>query len=369
MRIAYGVMGYGRGHAMRTAAVLPNLLREHDVRVFAGVDAYQALADRFECEQIPVIGYQYGAEGRLSASLTLRRNAGLTADLLAAGPVTRRVWERIDRFAPDLVISDSEAWTHRYARSRGIPRIGFDHVGIMAFCHCRFAPEDWWRGRRDALGYRAFMGEPDRVLVSSFYPAEPRSPGVRVVGPILRESVLAARPHRGDYLLAYLNKGTHQYTTALDTVLRASGENVVVYGTGRRGRDGRLSFKAPSHEGFVRDLAGAKGVVATAGNQLLGEAIYLGKPVLALPEDVVEQRLNARAVVDLGVGAQADLARPSLTDIGGFLANLDAYAAATRRHRRDGRGEASAALKRFLHELNTGRRTEPSWFARVTGAS
>ena len=40
MRIAYGVMGYGRGHAMRTMSVLPALMAEHEVTVFAGGDAY-----------------------------------------------------------------------------------------------------------------------------------------------------------------------------------------------------------------------------------------------------------------------------------------------------------------------------------------
>ena len=36
MRIAYGVMGYGRGHAMRARAVLPSLMEEHEITVFAG---------------------------------------------------------------------------------------------------------------------------------------------------------------------------------------------------------------------------------------------------------------------------------------------------------------------------------------------
>ncbi|MBN2447789.1 MAG: hypothetical protein JXO22_13745, partial [Phycisphaerae bacterium] len=44
MRIAYGVMGYGRGHATRTAAVLPTLMRRHDVLVLGGRDAYAALS-------------------------------------------------------------------------------------------------------------------------------------------------------------------------------------------------------------------------------------------------------------------------------------------------------------------------------------
>lgn len=365
MKIAYGVMGYGRGHAMRSAAMIARLLREHDVRVFAGGDASQALHDDFDCEPLPVIGYQYGDNGRMSAPLTLTRNAGLTADLLLGGARTRAVWARMEAFAPDIVISDSETWTHRFARAHGVPRISFDHVGIMAYCHCAFDAQDRWRGLRDGLGYRLFMGEPDRVLVSSFYPAPPRRPGVEVVGPILRPAVRAARPRRGDYILAYFNKGEYQYTAAVDTVLRACGERVIVYGVPRSGRYGNVEFKAPSQDGFVRDLAGCKAVMATAGNQLLSEAVYLGKPILTMPEDVVEQRLNARAIEAMGVGARARLDRPSLRDIGAFLEQADAFAAHSRRHARDGLPQAEAALTRFMASLSS---PQPGLFARLVGA-
>lgn len=365
MRIAYGVMGYGRGHAMRSAAVLPGLMQEHEVRVFAGHDAFEALKNRFDCEKLPVIGYQYDEYGRLSTSLTMARNARLTTDLLTHGTQTREVWRRLAAFAPDLVISDSETWTHRFARHHGIPRIGFDHVGIMAFCHCEFDPKDRWRGQRDALGYRLLMGDPDRALVSSFYPARPRRAGVEVVGPILRPAVRSARPERGDYLLAYLNKGAHQYTTALDTALRACGERVIVYGIPRQGIDTNLEFKPPSEDTFINDLAGCKGVISTAGNQLLSEAIFLGKPVLTLPEDAVEQRLNAHAVANMGVGARASLSKPGLTDIGRFLERLDEFAAGCSRHRGDGLPAAEAALQRFISTLET---PQPSFFARAVGA-
>jgi len=44
LKIAYGVMGYGRGHATRVRSVLPALLERHDVTVFAGGDAVPVLA-------------------------------------------------------------------------------------------------------------------------------------------------------------------------------------------------------------------------------------------------------------------------------------------------------------------------------------
>ena len=45
----------------------------------------------------------------------------------------------------DVVISDSEAWTHQAAQRLGIPRIGFDHIGVIAYCKPHFPPELAWR--------------------------------------------------------------------------------------------------------------------------------------------------------------------------------------------------------------------------------
>ena len=44
-------------------------------------------------------------------------------------------------------------------------------------------------------------------------------------------------------------------------------------------------------------------VVSTAGNQLVGEALYLGKPVLVMPERVnFEQAINAHYLEQSGAG-------------------------------------------------------------------
>jgi uncharacterized protein (TIGR00661 family) len=368
MRIAYAVMGYGRGHAMRTAAVLPALERNHEVRVFAGRDAHEMLCTDHDSVEIPVIGYQYGPKGRICARRTLRHNAPKVADLLVAGPRTRAVWREMAQFAPDIVISDSETYSHRFARHHGIARIGFDHVGIMAFCHCDFAPGDALAGRRDGLGYRAFMGDPDRVIVSSFYPATPRHERIRTVGAILREPVRQASPSLGESVLVYLNKGAHQYNAAMEAALRACGAPVIVYGTPERGQRANLHFKAPSQNGFIADLAAAGAVVSTAGNQLLSEAIHLGKPVLALPEDAVEQRLNAEAVRRMGVGTNASLHQLTPGVLRTFLERADDYARATHAHRRDGLSEAIDLLNGDIAALGRGARNSPGPLAWLTGA-
>ena len=73
MKIAYGVHGYGRGHAARALAVLPELVRRHDLLVLAADDAYHALRVAYNVVRIPGLRYALGVGGRRSARGTIRR--------------------------------------------------------------------------------------------------------------------------------------------------------------------------------------------------------------------------------------------------------------------------------------------------------
>ena len=356
MRIAYGVMGYGRGHAMRTATVLPHLMEQHDVRVFASADAYKVLAPQFPTTEIPLFRYHYGASGRYSLRKTVARNLKPIADLLFQMDGMQALMNEFARFRPDVVISDSEAWTLRAAEAMGIPTISFDHVGVIAHCEPHFPWELRTAGLRDAMGYRYLMGQPDRILISSFYPATPKDARTRVIGPLMRDEVLGVVPTQGEHLLAYFNKGKHLFRPRVEEALRKCDRPVIVYGTDRRGQDDNLLFKAPANAEFVRDLASAKAVVGTSGNQLAGEAIHFGKPMLALPEDAFEQRLNAYMVERMGVGMRRSLARLHVRDIEDFLAMSPFMRNNMDEHHRNGRAEAQQWLDTYLAEL-AGHRT------------
>ena len=351
MRIVYGVFGHGRGHATRTAAVLPELSRRHEVQIFAGGDAYDALSTRYRIVRIPALGYGYAESGRCSDYVTLRNNVWHVLDILLRGPTFQSVQEAMQDFRPDVVISDAEPWTHHVARRLGIPRIGFDHFGIMAYCRPTIPWGDRIRSRRDVLIYRHLTGRPERVIVSSFYHAPPSRPGVAVVGPLLRDEVLKARPTRGTYLLAYFNKGEHQFTPQVQRALHEIDLPVLVYGTPRQGADGKLSFRPPSDLPFLEDMAGSRAVISTAGNQLVGEALHLGKPLLVMPEDSVEQRLNAASLARMGVGMQVRQRDFSADVIREFLGNEASYVETIRQWKRDGRREAIDTIERFLAEL------------------
>jgi uncharacterized protein (TIGR00661 family) len=133
------------------------------------------------------------------------------------------------------------------------------------------------------------------------------------------------------------------------SALAACGHPVRVYGPGIRKKEGNLEFRPTSNGGFVRDLASARALVATAGNQLLGEALYLGKPILAFPEPGnFEQEINAFYLPRTGGGEawSADRVSPKL--VRGFLSRLDWYRGAVDPGTVAGNVPAAAAIRNLL---------------------
>ena len=358
MRIAYGVHGYGRGHATRALAVLEALGARHDVKVFAGGDAHDLLGARQPVTRVPCLGLSYRA-GRRDTWQTLLDNLPALLDLASRGPGVSRVLESMRDFAPDVVICDAEPWTNAAAQRLGVPRIGFDHFGVLVHCEVALPFSDWIESWLDRLAYRWLMRWPERVLVSSFFRARPRRPGVELVGPLLGEPMRRFQPSSGEHLLVYFNQGRSQLSARMLEMLGSLGREVRLYGLGREGSEGPLTFRPGLRDGFLQDLASCRAVLSTAGNQLMGEAMAYAKPVLVVPEATVEQRLNAREIVRMGIGESlrpAQLDRPSIL---GFLSRADAYAARARELGSDGQAQAVEWLERWVQELAKHKRGAP----------
>jgi uncharacterized protein (TIGR00661 family) len=354
MRIVYSVHGYGRGHASRTLAVLPYLMARHQVLILAGGDAFATIGSEHPVVRIPTMAFAYsqGSKSRRRSNWqTFKHNLPAALDLLWHGPTFQLVRESITEFAPDVIISDAEAWSHHVGSMLGIPRISFDHIGIMAYCRPPLAGFDRITSWLDASLYRILIRRPDRVIVSSFYEAAPRNRRVRIVAALPRDAVRRMQPSTREHLLVYFNRGHEQLNDKVLAGLHDLKRPIHVYGTLRRGRAGLLEFLPPSHTPFLEDLASCCGVISTAGNQLVGEAMFLGKPVLVFPESCAEQRMNALAVERLGIGMRADFRDFSAQTITRSLDRRDEFTANIGRNVRDGLPEALAAINQALQEL------------------
>ena len=105
-----------------------------------------------------------------------------------------------------------------------------------------------------------------------------------------------------------------------------------------------LRFRPFSESAFVDDLSSARAVIAGGGFTLLGEAIYLQKPVLAVPvRGQFEQYVNARYVQKLGYGLCATTLDDPAT-IRAFEASLSRCEDRLSAYHQDGNRELLAAL-------------------------
>ena len=367
MRIAYGIHGFGRGHAMRANSVLPHLADRHELLIMAGGDAYRALQDDYRVMRIPMLGYHYNKEtGRFSNYLNLKHNLPMVLDMFWNGPTSQMIAEAIEEFEPDVVITDSEGFTHRVAERMGIPRITFDHFGVLVYCKLQMSGLDRLICAGNSFVYKTLYGEPERIVVSAFFDAPALREGVRVVGPAIRREVRETVPTRGEHLLVYINKGEHEYTPQIERALKSLSCPVVVYGVPRQGKDGNLQYKPIANLPFIQDVASSRAVFCTAGNQLCGEITYFGKPVLGMPMACLEQRINSRQLVTRGVGMEVKRDEVTANVLHEFLEREPEFAARAARYKaRDGAQEALCALEEFMAELVEGKSGKGVWAGEV----
>jgi uncharacterized protein (TIGR00661 family) len=113
-----------------------------------------------------------------------------------------------------------------------------------------------------------------------------------------------------------------------------------------------VTLKGFSEDCFVRDLASARAVLAGGGFSLMGEAVQLGKPLLAVPlKGQFEQTLNALYLAQLGYGEYHD--ELSEKRIVKFLDRAPRYAASlkTYPHRADHNRSILGALDEKIAEI------------------
>jgi UDP:flavonoid glycosyltransferase YjiC (YdhE family) len=79
--------------------------------------------------------------------------------------------------------------------------------------------------------------------------------------------------------------------------------------------------------------------------------MWLGKPMLVMPEHCVEQRMNANALVKMGLGMRVEQGALSAAHLHDFFMHHDAFAARMRQHKRDGLAESVQAMEQFIEEL------------------
>src|SRR5262249_47525844 len=124
----------------------------------------------------------------------------------------------------------------------------------------------------------------DQYLITTFFRPPIRKPDTYLFPPILRPEILAATARKGDHLLVYQTAEGHD---ELAETLAKTGLECRIYGMRRTIKEdqveGNLVYRPFSETVFIDDLATARAVIAGGGFTLMGEAVYLRKPMLSVP--------------------------------------------------------------------------------------
>lgn len=347
--------GEGRGHATRVRTITEALRGRHELTLLAPGDAYELLepayrgADDVRVQRLPGLRFAYGAKHQVAPLGTARLVARYLRSL---SQILDDVADMMRFHGADLLLTDYDPGGPRAATRAGVPYVALDHQSFFTYSDLSWLPG---RLRRRAalvksINWALYHGQ-RHTISSSFFRPEPK-PGVTdvtFVGSMLRAPIRAASPVFGEHVTAYCRRQVQENVLA---TLAAAPCPVQVFGLGERPARGSISFHPVSEDGFIASLSTARAVVASAGNQLLGEALFLGKPFLALPEvGQYEQEINVAWLERMGAGRGLDPRRLTSEVLARFLDESERYRDAVDREFAAGNDAAVAAIEAQLAAL------------------
>ncbi|MGV3539333.1 MAG: MJ1255/VC2487 family glycosyltransferase [Rufibacter sp.] len=303
MKILYGVPGEGMGHATRSKVIVTHLLAQgHDVQVVSSARAYQFLNKAFPGRVHEIKGFHIAYR---NAAVSTVNTALLTLKTAPANLKMNfnRYRELLEKFSPQVVISDFESFSFLYAKYHRLPVLSIDNMQVINRCTLDIPMLPEWKSSFQVARnvVKAKVPRAEHYLAGSFFLAEICKPNTTLVPPIIREEILRAKTSSGSHVLVY-QSSTNQ-KNLLQALQELPQETFFVYGFNKDEQHANVQLKAFSEEGFIQDLASAKAVVANGGFSLLSEAVYLHKPICSVPiPKQFEQYLNAAFVQKLGYG-------------------------------------------------------------------
>lgn len=326
--------------------------RGHEVRFCCGGTARQILQGNGEVV-IDVPALRQVMKGN---EVRFVRTIAANWDHIVGQPeIISRLADEFRDYRPDLLITDFEAFSPKAARRLGLPILSFNHQQVVTETRYALPAREWCHAATTYLAIKLIAPRhPDHILLTSFFfPPLKRPELTTLVAPIIRPAVQAVTPTRGDHVLVYYNE-TEGADYVLDTLRQVDATFTVYNFTTPDAPEQypNVTFKTPSLEGFLADLATSRAVMCTAGFTLISEALYLGKPLLVVPNrGIFEQTINAIFLERYGLGDAVMDRRLHKDDVEKFLNRLDTYEKRMQGLRRIGNNEALDCIDVVLSRL------------------
>src|SRR3989344_3889696 len=179
MRILYGVSGEGFGHSSRAKQIIPFLLKKgHELMIVTYGQAYQVLKNYLGIKILK---------------------------------------EKVERFNPDVCISDMEPIVPIIRMAYGLPLICLDNQHRLTHLKLN-VPKKYIKDYLIArYAVSKVVSRADFFIILSFVKGgiNKNRAKVRIVSPVLRDEVLRLKSKRGEFILVYLTKPNKEILKAL----------------------------------------------------------------------------------------------------------------------------------------------------------
>jgi len=315
--ILYSLSGEGSGHSSRAKEVLTHLQKQgHSLTITSYDKGIKNLSPFFKVEEIFGLHFVY-RKNKVQYAPTVWKN-------ILGFPEAVKNIEKLNHIITEkninLIITDFEPFACYVGNQKKIPVISLDNQHRLTKADIEFPKKYQLEAQTAKLVTKFMVPKAEAYLSITFFPTQPLDKTAFFFPPLLRSEVLKTHPTDGDAILVYF---TSPYKEILP-VLKSIRKKFICYGFGKVGREENITFKKPSSENFLKDLASCEAVIANSGFTLVTEALHLHKPYLGLPvQGQFEQILNAYYIDKLGYGRYYD--ELDRDKIEAFLYNLDVF--------------------------------------------
>ena len=325
MRILFSVNGIGWGQATRSIAVAKEL--DAKIKFVSWGEGYKFLKKYMkDVERIE----WYKLKGNFLVD-NLLVMANMIKNISLNFGAVKKMKRIIDRFRPDIIISDLDLISLEAASSYGIPAFSISTMYTIDDNY-KYIPKNLKKGlgiQKRGLDYflKYIQKRSELVFYPSFNIRNPYRKNVKIVDLIVRK-----KPKKLKYekLIYVTLGGTKLEKGVLRTIIRSlkgiRGWKFIIAG-GKRKTIGNIEI-FPFLNPF-EILSKCSAVITTAGHSSISEAIVYKKPVLAIPvRNHVEQICNSISIKKSGCGGYLyikDLRKSYEKEILNFISKIDEY--------------------------------------------
>ena len=320
-RIIYGVAGEGFGHSSRSHLIGQRLLDAGHDCIFVGSQKSLMYLKQYFGERVKeIFGLSFAfIDGRIDKSETLKRNL---MKLPEGNKINYELFKKhFEPFDPDLVISDFEPFSAWWAWWKGVPFISIDHEHMLSHCQLEHQGKNWFSRMTARVVTECHYVGAIAYIIVNFFDVPLSVDNAISAPPIIRPVVRSLEPSLGEHILLYSTTGEDEEQLR-EVLCKFNEQKFYIYGFKKDLEYNNCIFKKRSTDGFLADLASARGVIASAGFSLISECMHLKKKMLMLPlTGQYEQIINAHYIEKLGLGISAQ--KLNKTIIERFLNELD----------------------------------------------